>query len=306
LVGFDLGWAETGSDRSVSYVRLPPGRYTLRAIACNQDGAWNETGGALALVVVPTWWQSGWFRGALLFVFVGVVGWVVRFWSHRRLKRRLQRLEHEHALEQERSRIARDLHDELGGSLTRIGMLADRLKRHTPDTGLKEALGQLAAHTRTLAGDLESVVWTVSPKNNSWDRLAAFIDQFALRFFRDTPVECHVEGTERIPSAWLSPEAQHHTLAVLKEALNNILKHAHASRVAIALAWEPNRFTLEIHDNGAGFDPAAQEISERNGLRNMQGRVRELGGELQIVSSVAHGTTLTVRLPVTAPPITER
>jgi len=83
-----------------------------------------------------------------------------------------------------------------------------------PDTGLKEALGQLAAHTRTLAGDLESVVWTVSPKNNSWDRLATFIDQFALRFFRDTAVECHVEGTECIPAAWLSPEAQHHTLAV--------------------------------------------------------------------------------------------
>jgi signal transduction histidine kinase/ligand-binding sensor domain-containing protein len=306
LVGFDLGWAETGSDRSVSYVRLPPGKYTLRAIACNQDGAWNETGGALALVVVPTWWQSGWFRGALLFVFVGVVGWVVRFWSHRRLKRRLQRLEHEHALEQERSRIARDLHDELGGSLTRIGMLADRLKRHTPDTGLKEALGQLASHTRTLAGDLESVVWTVSPKNNSWDRLAAFIGRFALSFFRDTPIECCVDGSERIPAAWLSPEAQHHTLAVLKETLNNILKHARASRVTIAMAWEQSRFTLEISDNGVGFDPAAQELSERNGLRNMHDRVRELGGELAIVSSAAQGTTLTIWLPVAVHPAAVR
>ncbi len=306
LVGFDLGWAETGSDRSVSYVRLPPGKYTLRAIACNQDGTWNETGATLALVVVPTWWQNGWFRGALLLGFVGGVGWAVRFWSHRRLKQRLLRLEQEHALEQERNRIARDLHDELGGSLTRIGMLADRLKRHASDAGLKEALGQLATHTRDLSGDLESVVWTVSPKNNTWDRLAAFIGRFALRFFRDTPVECCVEGGERIPAAWLSPEAQHHTLAVLKEALNNILKHAHASRVTIAMAWEQGRFTLEIRDNGVGFDPAAQEISERNGLRNMHDRVRELGGELTIVSAATQGTTLTIRLPVTVHPAAAR
>ena len=296
LVGFDPDWVETTGERSASYARLPPGDFTLRVIAANQDGLWNNQGAALALTVLPAWWQTWWCRGAVLFGFTGLVVWLARYWSHRRLKRRLERLEREHALEQERARIARDLHDELGGSLTQIGLLADRLKRQALEPALKPSLGQLAWRTRRLAGELESIVWTVSPKNNTWDRLAGFIGQFVRGFCRDTALECSIAGDDDVPSLPLTPEAQHNVLAVLKEALTNVLKHSHATSVKVALSVDEDTFVLRLADNGVGFDPAAAEHAERNGLSNMRARVAELAGELDIHSVRGEGSEIVVRL----------
>ena len=308
LVGFDRDWVETAGARAASYAQLPPGHFTLRVIAANQDGLWNNQGATLAVTIVPAWWQTWWCRGAVLLGFTGLVVWLARYWSHRRLKRRLAGLEREHALEQERARIARDLHDELGGSLTQIGLLADRLKRQALEPALKPALGQLAWRTRRLAGDLESIVWTVSPKNNTWDRLAGFIGQFVRGFCRDTSLECTVTGEEDIPPMPLAPEVQHNLLAVLKEALNNILKHSHATNVQVVLSAGGETFGLRIADNGVGFDPAAAEHAERNGLSNMRARIAELGGELEIHSVRGQGSEIVVRLRLSshARPAVER
>ncbi|HEX2851890.1 MAG TPA: two-component regulator propeller domain-containing protein [Opitutaceae bacterium] len=297
LDGYDFGWVES-NQRMASYARLPPGAYTLRVSAATQGGPWSETGEAVALTVLPAWWQTWWLRAGLVIAFAALVGGFVRFWSHRRLRTRLVRLEHEHALEKERARIARDLHDDLGGSLTQIGLLADRLKRQAAEASLKPALAQLAWRTRQLAGDLESIVWTVSPKNNTLDRLAVFVAQYARGFFRDTSVECVVDGEETVPAVPVAPEAQHHLLAVLKEALNNVLKHARATTVKVTMAVTDGHFVLRIADNGAGFDPAAAEHSERNGLTNMKARVADLGGTLGIASGQARGTELVLRQPL--------
>lgn len=297
LIGFDQDWIETGAERSASYVQLPPGNYSLQVIAANQDGRWNEKGATLALVVAAAWWQTWWFRGGAVLAFTGLVVWLARYWSHRRLKAHLHQLEREHALEQERSRIARDLHDELGGRVTQIGMLADRLNRHAAPSQFKDALRQLAWRTRSLAGELESIVWTVSPKNNAWNRLAAFVAQFAQRFFRDTPIVCSVEGVEGIPPRPLAPEVQHHVLAVVKEALNNVLKHSGATSVELTLAFAAGVYTVRIRDNGAGFDPSSPEQTERNGLANMRTRAAEIGGTLVIDSVPGRGAELTLSVP---------
>jgi signal transduction histidine kinase/ligand-binding sensor domain-containing protein len=296
LEGYDFGWVES-NQRAASYARLPPGSYTLRVSAATQGGPWSEPT-ALAITVLPAWWQTWWFRAGVLLAFAALVGGFVRFWSHRRLRSRLLRLEHEHALEKERARIARDLHDDLGGSLTQIGLLADRLKRQAAEASLKPALAQLAWRTRQLAGDLESIVWTVSPKNNTLDRLAMFVAQYARGFFRDTAIECVVQGEETVPAVPVSPEAQHHILAVLKEALNNVLKHARATTVTVTMAADGGELILRIVDDGAGFDPAAAEHSERNGLTNMKARVTDLGGTLNFSSSQGHGTELVLRQPL--------
>ena len=301
LVGFDFSWIETEGERRASYVHLPPGNYTMRVIAANQDGLWTEGGASLAVVVVPAWWQRWWFGAALVAGFTGMVVWLVRFWSHRRLKRRLHRLQREHALEKERARIARDLHDELGGSLTQIRMLADRLKRHAPNAEAQTVAAQLSTRTRRLTGELESIVWTVSPKNNTWDRLAAFIGQYAMRFFRDTPIACTVHGVDLIPVLPLRPDEQHHVLAVAKEALNNILKHAQATRVKVTMSAEGDAFTLEIRDNGIGFDSHDRALPASNGLTNMRSRAREIGGHLEIETKPGTGTRISLRLSLQSP-----
>jgi signal transduction histidine kinase/streptogramin lyase len=297
LAGFDSGWIETGSDRSATYAHLTPGNYRLDVTAANEDGRWNDAGASLTVTVVPAWWQTWWFRS---FCGVGVAAIFLglgRAWSHWRLQQRYAQMEQENRLEKERTRIARDLHDELGASVTRIGMMAERLKRNASSEVLKDEMSKLASHTRRLSGELEGVIWTVSPKNGTWDRLASFIRQFSLNFFADTSISCTVEGVESAPVRAVSPDVQHHILAILKESLTNILKHAEASRVEITMWFEHDELRLWITDNGHGFDITAKEHLDRNGLGNQRIRAREIGATLEITSDLIQGTEIKLTFP---------
>ncbi len=298
LEGFDADWVETGSDRAARYSKLPPGSYRLRVIASNSEGIWNHEGAALSFTVLPAWWQTAWFRGGVVIAFALLVGWGARFWSQRKLKAQLDRLEREHALEKERARIARDMHDELGGSVTGINLVVQRLRdRETSEeNGLVDLLDR---RVRRLTVELERVVWTVSPKHSSLDQLAVFIERFAHNLFTDSPVSCRVLGADSIPARPLNPECQHHVLAVTKEAINNVLKHSRATEATIAMSFENETFTVSVRDNGIGFAPESQLHSERNGLRNMRTRIAEIHGALSIHSTPAAGTEVIVRLPTT-------
>jgi len=301
LTGFDNSWNEAVSDQEVNYTDLPAGRFVLEVSASDPYGIWRGgIGASLPFAVIPLWWETWWARLLALAVFAGGIAWLARYASHRLLKRRLRQIEQEHALEKERARIARDLHDELGGSLTQIGLLADRLRRRSPKSELESGLGQLARHTRQLAGELESIIWTVNPRNDSLDRLASFVRQFALRFFQDTSVACTVLGVEEIPAQGISPEVQHHLLTATKEALNNVLKHAQADSVVVELRYSPGFFTTVIRDDGIGFNVEAAENNERNGLTNLRGRIAEIGGTLELHSSPVRGTEVSWRVPLAA------
>jgi signal transduction histidine kinase/ligand-binding sensor domain-containing protein len=305
LTGFDSGWIETASDQEANYTGLAAGSYTLDVTASDANGIWREgAAAALSFVVVPAWWQTWWAEALALAAFISGLAWFVRYASHRRLKHRLARMEQEHALEKERARIARDLHDELGGSLTQIGLLADRLKRGAHKAELEPGLSQLARHTRQLTGELESIIWTVNPQNNSLDRFALFVRQFALRFFRDTGIACTVCGVEEIPALRLTPEVQHHLLTATKEALHNVLKHSQGTSVTLGLSFSRGVLAMVIRDNGIGFNPEAAENKERNGLANIASRLREIHGALKIRSAVREGTTVAWEIPL--PERTER
>lgn len=295
--GYDVDWVDAPNERSATYSRLPPGKYRLRVIAANQAGVWNAEGASLPFTVEAAWWQTTWFWVVSCGLGAALIAWAARTWSVRKMRRKLVELEKQHALEQERARIARNLHDELGGSLTQIGLLAERVKRRGTHE-LEGSLNQLAWRTRTLAGDLESIVWTISPQNDSWDRLASFIAQFSRRFFKDTPIRCTVTGVENIPARPLGPDAQHEVLAVLKEALNNILKHSRAGAVEISVSMADDVFELRLSDDGVGFDPEAREHSERNGLSNMRTRGEAVGGQTIVTSHPGTGTVVTMRVPL--------
>jgi ligand-binding sensor domain-containing protein/two-component sensor histidine kinase len=300
LVGFDYDWVDTPLDRRATYAGLAPGSYLFRVSSAYTSGKWSSEPASVRVRVEPAWWQTWWARCAFVLAFTLLVIGCARLWSHRRLKLRIERLERENALEQERARIARNLHDDLGGSLTQIGMLAERVRRHAAEPVLQSSLAQLATRTRRLAGELESIVWTVNPKNNTWDRLAGFIGRFAVDFCRDSGIECRVHGAETVPAVPLAPEAQHNVLAVLKEILNNILKHAHATSIELVMGVDADGFMLRIADDGIGFDPAAPEHAERNGLSNMRTRMHDAGGHIEIASTRGEGTVITVREPLSA------
>jgi signal transduction histidine kinase/streptogramin lyase len=302
LEGVDLQWVATPADRLATYTNLPPGEYRLRVIARNSSGQWNTDELALPLAVIPAWWETWTFKIVAVMFLIVAVATIARKVAQRRLKQRLRLLEQQQALEKERSRIARDLHDELGASLTEVGLLADRLAESAPN-GFAPQLSGLAWRTRRLATDLSGIVWTMNARHASLDQLALFLRRYTERLFRNTGIRCVVEGVERIPAVPLPPDVQHHLLAVTKEALNNILMHARATETRIQLQFLDGVFQVQIRDNGVGYstDPSGRAF-DGNGLRNIRSRIVEIGGTAELTSAPGAGTVVTFQVPfVTSP-----
>jgi signal transduction histidine kinase len=253
----------------------------------------------LAFSVLPAWWETAWARLGAILLIVAASAALARVVVQRRLHVRLRRVQQEHALETERARIARDLHDELGASLTEVGLLAERLANVSP-AQLGSDLSGLAWRTRRIATDLSSIVWTMKGSNSSLDRLAEFLRQYAERLLRNTGTRCIVRGVERIGPIPLAPDPQHHMLAAAKEAITNVLKHARATEASLTMDYRDGAFELAIEDNGVGFDPAAATVVEGNGLRNLRARVAEIGGTCDIVTAPGRGTRITLRIPLPA------
>lgn len=287
LSGFDNEWVDGGTQRFANYPSLPPGDYVFTVAASTGDLVWSPEVASVAFTILPLWWETWWAR-ALGFAigFVALVA-IVRFWSHRRLKARLARLEQERRIEQERVRIARNLHDDLGASLTHASMMAEELAEDwsdLPDPHARSA--QLAQRVRTIARDLDAVVWTVSPKHDVLSSLAAYLCHYAEEYFRHGPIACRARVADNIPPLPLSPEVRHHLFLIAKELLNNVLKHSHARQVDVTLQMSGTVFELVVADDGCGFSVAEAMNSPRSGLKNLQARATEVGAVLDITSTV--------------------
>lgn len=294
LEGFDHDWIDARTQRTATYSRLPAGDYRFCVQACNSDGTWNETGAALALAVTPFAWQTWWFRLAALGVFTSSTAFVVRRISLRRTRDRLRRLEQQAAIQKERMRIARDLHDEFGTRLTELGLIAE-LDRH-PVGGASDS--DFIGHIRSLERDLDTIVWAVNPKNDTVDHLVSFIGRVNAEFLARSGVSCRLDLPDILPPRPVSPELRHNVFLVVREAVANVVKHASATCVTIAVALERDTLRVRIENDGRGFAVATAEAGERNGLKNMRGRLAEIHGTFSLKSHPETGTVIELTVPL--------
>lgn len=298
----DAEWVEPGTRRVAYYGYVPPGHYRFRVTACGGDGVWNEAGTSLDVTVLRHFWQTWWFLGLLALGVLGSVGGAARISEKRKLHRRLERLEKERALERERARIAQDLHDDLGASLTRISLLSDLVKAD------KETPGQVEIHASKISQSawqtvraLDEIVWALRPGSDSLRSLVEYIAHFATELFDGDHAHCRLDLPEDIPSRPLPPDMRHNAFLVIKEALTNALKHARASEVKVQAKIAGDSLELVVQDDGQGFDPALPPPpGKRHGLGNMRRRADAMGGSLAVQSRPGEGTTvrLSVRLIV--------
>jgi signal transduction histidine kinase/ligand-binding sensor domain-containing protein len=293
LDGWDQGWREADSTERVAfYTNLRPGPYTFRVTACNNHGVWNETPGQFAFVLAPYIWQTWPFYVASgLFALSSALAL-----HYRRLQglRRVQRLEQQRTLQEERARIARDLHDDLGASLTGVALQLEAAQRRGHAEGQQLAL--LAGETRSLAHELRELAWTTNPRCDNTISLAAFIGELAERFCEAAGLECKLdlpsgEGPRAVPA-----RVRHELLIVVKESLANVARHAAARQVTVALATSRAEVRVVIQDDGCGFD--ASRAAGGSGLRNLQERLQQLGGSFEIESRPGAGTSVTAALPL--------
>lgn len=307
LDGIDLDWVESGGERRARYGPLPPGHYTFHVTACNAEGLWNETGVSLAFLVPVPWWHAPWALtlGAMSLSTVGAG--TVRVVSHRRLRRRLRGLEQQQAMERERMRIARNMHDDLGSKLTKLSFLSEIAKGEMGDNGRVESkIDAIAATSRELLKTLDEIVWAVNPHNDTLEHLAAYLCQYAREYFQYTAVECDLHVPGKLPQVEMSAETRHNLFLAFEESLNNILKHSGASQLRLDITAEAGCLLITIRDNGHGFTlpveapGIAAEGPRRsgNGLHNMRQRLQDCGGQCVIESNPSQGTCVSLSMPL--------
>ena len=299
LEGLDSDWVEAGTRRTAFYNYVPPGDYRFRVIACNGNGVWNETGAGLALTVSPYFWQKGW---VIVLAAVGLlvsVGGTVRIVEKRKSQRRLERLEQERALERERTRIAQDLHDEMGAKLCRISFLSEHARRSDgTSVEVQQQIDSISDASREVLHSLDEIVWAVNPKNDSLEHLVSYLGQYAQDYFQMTGIECELDIAPQFPAHPLSSQVRHHLFLAAHEAFTNILKHSGATRAKVTMSCRDASFELTVVDNGRGFDPAARKSGSAgatdsgNGLRNMRQRLADIGGRCEIKSHPGQGATI--------------
>jgi signal transduction histidine kinase len=295
LKGFDTEWVEAGTQRSARYPRLPAGHYEFEVTACNEAGVWNKTGFHLPLVVQPFFWQTWWFGMLLVVTFTVLVIAVVRYVSFRRLRRRMRLLEQQAVLDKERARIAKDLHDDLGASMTQMTLVLELAlqQRTEPDAVIGTVHDGLHA-AREAIKSLDAAVWAVNPINNTLPELVAYIGQFGMEFLQRANIRCDLDLPDHPPERPVSAELRHSLFLIVKEALNNVVRHAHASEVRLQILITDATLDLLIADNGRGIEQKPDDTLA-DGLRNMRQRAEELNAQFQIESAPGAGTKISVR-----------
>jgi signal transduction histidine kinase/ligand-binding sensor domain-containing protein len=295
LEGFDDDWIDINGPRLASYSHLPGGDYRFHVIASNAEGIWNNAGDSLAFTVAPFFWQTWWFGTIAVIAFSALVAVAVRYVSFRRLRRGMQRMQQQAALAEERSRIARDLHDQFGSRLTELAMIATSAPQQA---GIDRGSSELVPVIRELEQDLETIIWAVNPKNDTLDRVIPYCCRTAGEFLRRSSIACHFEIPEEIPPRQVTPEFRHNIYLVFREATNNVAKHSRASLAHICVTLDGDELTVHFDDNGRGFDVPAAESRGRNGLTNMRNRVTELGGVFRVESTPDTNTVIHFSIPL--------
>ena len=308
LKGLEREWTDAGTKRTIIYSYIPPGSYSFQVEACNSDGIWNTNGATLAFTVQPYFWQTWWFYLAASLSAAALLSGGALWLARRRMHDKLDRLERQRAIERERTRIARDIHDNLGANLTRISLLSQSAQGdlQNPDQAAVQ-LNRIYDTTRELTRALDEIVWAVNPEHDTLDSLANYLGKFARNFLEPLAIRCRLDLPVQLPPWPVTAEVRHNLFLAFKEALHNVVKHAAASEVSISLTTGPRAFTLRVRDHGRGFVPEPWRhepprepgrTTSGNGLRNMHRRLEKIGGRCEIQSAPGQGTEVHFIVPV--------
>jgi ligand-binding sensor domain-containing protein/signal transduction histidine kinase len=283
--GAHAGWTAPALEREVHFARLAAGGYRFRVRAVSSSGATSEPA-EVAFEVLPHVWRRGWFL-ALCAAAIGLA-------LHRVHRMRLR---HALAIERVRTRIASDLHDELGANLSRIAILAEVADRraavHPPLSGPIRDIGRSARELVEVAAD---IVWSTDPRRDDLGSVIVRLRRFAADVLEGRNMTWTLEAPPDPGRIKLAPDQRRHLHLIVKEAIHNAAKHSAARHVAISIARAGGGLAVTVRDDGRGLPVAASGSRGGNGLANMRARAAEAGGTLAIDSRIGQGTTIALRL----------
>ena len=281
LVGFDTDWITT-DDRSATYTNLEPGQYTFRVKAANNDGVWNESGVTLGIDVVPPYWKTGWFRLLVVLVIAGIGYGIYQY--RERQRQHLERI---------RNRIATDLHDDMGSTLSSIRIFSDVVQQQIAPT-MPEAvpiLQRISNSATSLSESMQDIIWTIQTKNDRLEDVVTRMREFGLKMAEAKGIAFHMQVSDQFEKTRLNVEQRRNLYLIFKESINNAVKYANPTRIDVCLTIESaKQLHLIIKDNGQGFDP--ETVQPGNGLPNLHKRAREIRGKLTLTAKPGAGTEI--------------
>ena len=293
LVGQHEDWVDAGSRRTAHYFNLAPGSYQFQVRAANHQGVWNEDGALLEFAFLPHFYQRPLFYVSISLL-IGLSVWGGHRWSVQH-RVRMAHLEDRVKLNDERSRIARDMHDEIGATLTQITLLSEVADRELESGGSgRKSLAKIKARSRGLVESVDEIVWATNPRNDSVEGFIAYFAQYATEFLKPTGISFRVKvpPPSEITGSRFDSEVRHQLFLAAKEALNNAVKHANASSIEVDCQLLPSLdLVVSVQDDGGGMvSPPESRGPDGDGLRNMETRMQSIGGGFQVQSEPRGGT----------------
>lgn len=287
-------WSEPSDNTSVSFIDLPPGDYTLDVKASFPAGRYPDQTISHQFSIAPPWWQTWWFRALAGLLIIGVLVFVIRFYYRRKLEKQKAVLEKQQAIEKERTRIATDMHDDLGAGLSRIKFLSENMKANKGnDEAIMEDIKKISGYSTEMAQKMGEIVWALNQKNDTVADLVAFTRSYAQEYLSGQNISCKLDTPLDLPALFIPGEMRQHIFLSVKECLHNIVKHAEATRVYFSIKLN-GTIEIIIHDNGKGIN--WDEIRPfSNGIQNIRKRMSELNGK--VVFQNESGTRVILSVP---------
>ncbi len=309
MEGFNSDWIYCGNQHQATFTNLDAGAYVFKVKGANSDGVWNEEGASLRITIAPPYWETWWFRFLVAMAFIGVLASIYQY-----------RVSHLLAVERLRVRIASDLHDDIGATLTRISLHSELIQNGADPKEVKSSLQKIGAMSRDLVTTMSDIVWSIDARNDTVGDLIDRMRDFASSVLSVKPVNVSFEVSGLDEHKRLPVPLRQNIYLIFKEAINNIAKHAKATKAEIYLKNSEGRFLMMIRDDGAGFvenelDPASAPLHQKakadsaphlefteaergrgkltgHGLRNMKMRAERIGGNLEF--KMDNGVSITL------------
>jgi len=296
LAGLEDEWRALGEAPEIFFNRVAPGRYHLEVRVTDRMGERTGAVSVRELRVLPTIWQTDWLRALGVILTAGLLAMLSSWWQRRRNQAQLLALEQRRALAEERSRISRDMHDEVGSGLTEIVVLSEAARAEKPESR-STTLAGIGKRSRQLLDAIGAIIWALNPDNDRLDRLVAFLREASARQAEHFGLDTRFKLPARLPDRAIGAGIVRHVTLIVREAVNNACKHSKATMLTITVEISGDRLRLVIEDNGSGFDPAAA-AGQGNGLGNMRARAQAVNGTLAVNSRPGQGTRVGICIPV--------
>jgi signal transduction histidine kinase len=288
-------WSEPSNNATVSFIDLHAGDYRLDIKANFPAHRYPEQITSYSFSIAPAWWQTWWFRSIVGLMIIGLLIMGFRFYYRRKLEKQMAFVEKKQAIEKERTRIATDMHDDLGAGLSRIKFLSETIGiKKQQQQPIEEDVNKIREYSHEMIDKMGEIVWALNEKNDSLIDLMSYTRAYTMEYLSQNGIECKTEMPDSFPSVFVSGEFRRNIFLTIKEALHNVVKHSQATEVKLSVSIN-HHLIIRIKDNGTGFDKNNIRLFS-NGLSNMESRVKEIGGKIEIVNE--GGTLVSLSVPL--------